>query len=106
MEVPSQHAVEPSAEPAQSEPGTADGEPPSWPDESAEAAFLGEAKERGESVAPKPVAREVEEADPRALPQLDVLVNRIPTEVRDVLEELFRAKFVKVQRVPKRAFKT
>ena len=46
-----------------------------------------------------------EESDVKALPKLDDLVNRIPADVRDSLEELFRAKFVRVQRVPKRVLK-
>jgi hypothetical protein len=39
------------------------------------------------------------------LPALDELVERIPADVRDTLEDLFRAKFVKVARVPKKALK-
>lgn len=80
---------------------------PSWPDESAESAFLAEARDRGEPVKTKVRTDDApEENDPKALPQLDDLVTRIPENVRDVLEDLFRAKFVRVQRVPKRALKS
>ena len=84
------------------------GEPTAWPDDAAESAFLAEARDRGEVVkAPRAAEDAAEEnADPKALPNLDELVNRIPPEVRDTLEDLFRAKFVRVQRVPKRALKS
>jgi hypothetical protein len=39
------------------------------------------------------------------LPPLDELVKRIPPEVRETLEDLFRARFVTVKRVPKKALK-
>lgn len=75
-------------------------------DESAESAFLAEARERGEVVKPPTTAAaEVEESEKKPLPKLDELVQRIPPEVRDVLEDLFRAKFVSVKRVPKKALK-
>ena len=81
-------------------------EPPHWPDEVSESAFLADAQERGE-VVPKARPTDVPETtdEPQALPALETLVERIPANVRDTLEELFRAKFVKVQRVPKRALK-
>ena len=84
-------------------PPTLEDVPPVF-DETAESAFLGEAKERGEVVAPRP-REEVEESDPKALPPLDDLVNRIPADVREVLEDLFRARFVSVKRFPKKALK-
>lgn len=91
-------ASEPSA--------SAEGEGPSWPDESAEAAFLAEARDRGETLRPKRAdTHEVEETDSKVLPPLDELVKRIPLEVRETLEELFRARFVTVKRVPKKALK-
>ena len=77
-----------------------------WPDESAEAAFLAEARGRGEVLAPTKARKEIaEETDARALPVLDELVPRIPPEVREVLDELFRARFVRVVRVPRKALK-
>ncbi len=78
-----------------------------WPDESAEAAFLADARERGEPVVATKTADEApEENDSKALPPLNELVERIPTEVRETLEELFRARFVNVKRMPKKALKT
>lgn len=73
-----------------------------WPDEAAEAAFISEARGRGES--PKatvtPIETEEERA-PKQLPPLSELVERIPAETRELLDELFRAKFVAVRRVKK-----
>lgn len=73
-------------------------------DEMAESAFRAEARERGETLTPatRPVV-EVEEKGP--LPPLDSLVQRIPADVRETLEELFRAKFVTVRHVPAKALK-
>lgn len=39
------------------------------------------------------------------LPPLNELVQRIPAEVREALDDLFRARFVAVKRVPKQALK-
>ncbi len=81
--------------------------PAVWPDESAESSFLAEARSRGEAVsAPKPVEENVDEAETKPLPPLNELVDRIPAEVRDALEDLFRARFVRVKRMPKSAFKS
>jgi hypothetical protein len=78
------------------------GEPDStWPDESAEAQFLAEARERGEPVPANPAA-EPEAAEPEAsgpAPELDELVARLPPAVRETLDELFRARFVRVTRL-------
>lgn len=75
-----------------------------WPDAAAEAAFLAETRHRGESV--PVVNRPAEEAeDRRPLPALDELVSRIPAETRELLDELFRAKFVAVRRVRTRDLK-
>lgn len=77
-----------------------------WPDESAEAQFLGEARERGEPVsapptpAAQPEATETEPAGPA--PELDELVGRLPPAVRETLDELFRARFVRVTRLPRK----
>lgn len=77
-----------------------------WPTEAEEAAFLSEASERGEKVVPVPREREEEiEDDSKALPKLDELVNRIPGETRELLDELFRARFVAVRRVKKKDLK-
>lgn len=78
---------------------------PRWPDEAAEAAFISEARERGDTmVASTQVMTALEEADGKKnLPALDDLLQRIPADVRETLDELFRAKFVAVRRIPKKA---
>ncbi|TAG28337.1 MAG: hypothetical protein EAZ36_06045, partial [Verrucomicrobia bacterium] len=38
------------------------------------------------------------------LPELDALVARLPAEVRGTLDELFRARFVSVKKLPKKVF--
>jgi hypothetical protein len=69
-----------------------------WPDEAAEAAFLGETQ--GSALpAAIPVAEVEEKVTNTPLPKLDDLVNRIPMETRELLDELFRAKFTTVRRV-------
>lgn len=100
-------AAEASAAVVPSPPPADDAAPAAWPDESAESAFLSEARERGESVPARPPANAetTEDVDPKSLPALDDLVNRIPEEVRETLEDLFRARFVSVKRVPKQALK-
>jgi hypothetical protein len=56
------------------------------------------------------VAREPEEneeaAETGGLPKLDELVERIPAGVREAMEDLFRARFVAVKRVPRKALKS
>jgi hypothetical protein len=80
---------------------------PLWPDDAAESSFRAEARERGENVAPAAPRAETPESadDPKALPPLDALVQRIPAEVREALEDLFRARFTGVKRVPRAALK-
>ncbi len=83
-----------------------EGMAPLWPDEAAEASFMAEARARGEpAVVAKPVDDSAEPPDAKALPALDELVQRIPLEVRETLEDLFRARFVAVKRVPRNALK-
>lgn len=84
-----------------------EGMAPLWPDEAAEAAFRAEARERGETVAVSPAVAEDAgvESEPGALPPLDQLVARVPAEVRETLEDLFRARFVTVKKFPRRALK-
>lgn len=78
-----------------------------WPDESAEAAFLSDAKERGEVVVARKAEEEgAEETVAKALPSLEAMVARIPAPVLETLEDLFRAKFVAVKKVPKKALKS
>ncbi len=81
-----------------------------WPtDAASEGAFLAEARERGEAVVGLPVAatraEEVEDVK-GPLPPLDEMIQRIPTAVREVLEELYRAKFTTVRRVPAKDLKS
>lgn len=78
-----------------------------WPDEAAETAFFAESRARGEPTeAGAGAATEAaEEVDSGELPPLDELVKRIPAEVREALDELFRAKFTGVKRVPRKALK-
>jgi hypothetical protein len=72
----------------------------------AESSFLAEARDRGERVAPaKPSEDVVDEMEKKPLPPLDELVNRIPAEVREALDDLFRVRFTTVRRVPRRALK-
>jgi hypothetical protein len=78
-----------------------------WPDEGAESAFIAEARQRGEPVKATAATIEVmEEKDTKALPTLSELVKRLSPEVRETLDELFRAKFTAVRKVPKKFFKT
>lgn len=86
--------------------GDTPAEVPVWPDDAVESAFLAEAKERGEvSAPPKPPEDAGEEDDPKAMPAIGDLVAKIPPPVREALEDLFRAKFVRVVRVPRKVLK-
>lgn len=80
-----------------------DNEAPSGPTEDEENAFIAEAR----TFAARPVATTQEPAEEAAgaVPAMDELVKRIPAEVLGAMDELFRARFVKVERVPKRALK-
>jgi len=81
---------------------------PFLPGEEAEAAFLAEARERGEDVASVAAALAAAESedDKGALPPLEELIQKLPAELRDTLDDLFRAKFVKVMRVRKKDLPT
>jgi hypothetical protein len=46
------------------------------------------------------------ETEGASLPPMEDLVKRIPLPTRDLLEELFRARFVTVKRIPKAALKS
>ncbi len=88
--------------------GFSDEDGPRWPDENEEAAVLAERAAPTtirEQIDHAEAERQAEEADSvRDLPELDALVARLPAAVRDGLEELFRAKYTKVRRLPKRVF--
>ena len=80
-----------------------------WPDETTEAAFIAEARQRGEPVVAAVATLEAaEETDDgkKVLPALADLLKRLSPEVRETLDDLFRAKFTAVRRVPKKALKT
>jgi hypothetical protein len=73
----------------------------------AESAFRAEAQSRGETVNATAATVEIaEEKDTKSLPPLNDLVKRLPPDVRETLEDLFRAKFTAVKRVPKSALKS
>ena len=80
-----------------------------WPDENAEAAFIAEARQRGEPVVAAVLtndAADEREDDTKALPPLGDLMKRLSPDVRETLDDLFRAKFTTVRRIPKKALKT
>ena len=81
---------------------------PTGPDETEEAAFLAAQRELPGSPAEAPVpAAEPPGAESAApLPELDDLVRRIPAPTRELMDSLFRAKFIGVKRLPASVFKT
>ena len=81
------------------------GEQNSWPSEAEEAAFLADQRAQGAAAPVQPTAAAGEETDSQPLPPLAELVQRIPAETRAVLDDLFRAKFTSVRRVPAKALK-
>ena len=98
-------AVVATVSPPLAQPVTVEDGAPAF-DDAAESAFLAEARDRGEPVRPTRLETDAaEESDPKALPPLDELVKKIPADVRETLEDLFRARFVSVRRVPKKALK-
>jgi len=52
------------------------------------------------------VIEAAEEIDSKGLPAMEELVKRIPPAAREALDELFRAKFTGVKRVPAKALKS
>ncbi len=80
-------------------------EAPPWPGDSDVASFLADARDRGEPPALPVAAAPEETAAAGELPPLDQLVARVPAEVREALDDLFRAKFTRVQRVAPAALK-
>jgi hypothetical protein len=78
-----------------------------WPDDAAESAFLAETRGVEADVKqPAAESKPKEETALAPLPKLDELVNRIPVETRELLDELFRAKFTTVRRVKESDLKT
>lgn len=86
-------------------PGT-DHAVPIGPSPEEEAAILlpGRGSEEFYGQTPSPEQLEPESTE-ASLPPLEDLVKRIPAPARDLLEELFRARFVTVKRVPSSALK-
>jgi hypothetical protein len=73
----------------------------SAPSEADEASFLASLEEDSAPV----VAVQKESTSTGPLPELSTLVNRIPPSVREILDDLFRARFSSVRRVPPKALK-
>lgn len=85
-------------------PPPAESEFPAGPGEAEEESFL--AAERAAAI-PESRRAEGDGAEPAEgeLPPMDDLVGRIPAPTRQIIDELFRARFVTVKRVPKSALK-
>ena len=78
---------------------------PTGPSSEEEAAFLAQEREMGNVTPPLMHLEKLPEEPAGELPPMEDLVKRIPMPARDLLEELFRAKFVTVRRLPKSALK-
>jgi len=77
-----------------------DADAPVGPSSDEESEYLGGETSVGELPLAAPAASEAEEELPAGeLPKLEELNKRIPPKVLAVMDELFRAKFSKVQRV-------
>jgi len=57
------------------------------------------------SVQPSAVSTDSDPDSNQSLPPMEDLVKRIPAPTRELMEELFRARFVTVRRVPRSALK-
>lgn len=97
-------------EPAKSEAldeAEVEGATTNWPDEASETAFRAESRDRNEAdVSSGAPVGATEETDTKPLPALNDLVKRISPEARELLDELFRAKFTTVKRVPAKSLKS
>jgi len=94
------------AQPVTSDGGAGDdGEGP--PPDALEAQMRGETAARNAAFSPRKkasVAREDETAVAAGpMPELDVLLARVPAEVKATLDELFRVRFQGVRRLPEKA---
>jgi hypothetical protein len=78
---------------------------PVGPSSEEEAAFLAQEREMG-IVTPTLMHVEAPPEEKGELPPMEDLVKRIPAPAREVLEELFRARFVTVKRIPQSALKS
>jgi hypothetical protein len=77
---------------------------PAGPSSEEEAAFLAQERELG-IVTPQLMHAESPPEEKGDLPPMDELVKRIPAPAREALDELFRARFVTVKRLPQSALK-
>ena len=84
---------------------TVEGEAPIGPGEAEESAFLAEQRLAGPLPVAVPAPVEAAERDV-PLPPMDDLIRRIPVATRELVDQLFRAKFITVKRIPASAFKT
>ena len=79
---------------------------PVGPSPEEEAALLTQDRTSEQFYGQAPKAENMEpEAGESSLPPMEDLVKRIPASARELMEELFRARFVTVKRVPKAALK-
>lgn len=85
--------------------GVAVDDAPVFPDEDTEMAMRSELRSRGEVAVAAPARNTEEAVDGAPLPPLDSLVSRLKPEVREVLDELFRARFTSVRRVSPQSLK-
>lgn len=74
------------------------------PSSEEEAAFLAQ-QGSTDAVPAIPVQSERGDENQDNLPPMEDLVKRIPMPTRDLMEELFRAKFITVKRIPQSALK-
>jgi hypothetical protein len=77
---------------------------PVGPSSEEESAFLAQEREMG-IITPALMHTEKAPEEKGDLPPMEDLVKRIPLPARDLMEELFRAKFVTVKRIPQSALK-
>jgi len=94
--------------------GYANDDGPEWPDAATESAFLGgRIQSAANAQSGVPGARDEEDdseggdqtsagAGAKDLPALETLAARVPAETRAILEDLFRARFVKVRKFPRK----
>ncbi len=85
----------------------ADDSVPAGPSPDEEAALLTQDRTSEQFYGQPPKPENIEpEAGEASLPPMEDLVQRIPAPARELLEELFRARFVTVKRIPKVALKS
>ena len=85
----------------------ADDSVPIGPSAEEEAAFLSQDRTSEQFYGQAPKAENLEPATGEtSLPPMEDLVKRIPAPARELMEELFRARFVTVKRVPQSALKS